>query len=621
MKKVFNFLTAASLLTVFALFYGCKKDPDMPTLTTTAISGITTTTATSGGNITSDGGAEVTARGVCWGTATKPTIAGTTKTSDSKGIGIFTSNITGLTPSTLYYVRAYATNSAGTNYGNEVSFTTLGLSQATLTTTAVTVFTHNTATAGGNISSDGNAPVSERGVYFGTANNPQTTGTKVAAAAGGTGAFTCGLTNLVPGTLYYVIAFATNSQGTAFGSVVQFTTAAVAPTVTTAAVTIFTQTTATAGGNVTSTGGATVDERGVYYGTTANPQTTGTKVAAGTAGSGEFTVNLASLTPATIYYVVAYAKNSVNTSYGSQVSFTTSPVLRATLTTTAPASITNVSASIGGNITADGGGAISERGICWSTTPGTGEGWTQVAAASPGTGTYSVSLTGLAEGTLYYIRAYAENSAGTAFGDAVTVLTYMSDRQNNIYKTVKIGDQIWMAENLEVTQYNGGAAIANVPLASDWIALTTPAYCWWNNDIDNKDAYGALYNWYAANRSDLCPTGWHVPTDPDWTVLTDLLGGVTVAGGKLKEAGTEHWLTPNTGATNETGFTALPTGFRYRLNGNFNDAGTLVYFWSSTQYEFDPIKGYYRELFNDNATVYREAAYKTAGKYVRCLKN
>jgi uncharacterized protein (TIGR02145 family) len=103
--------------------------------------------------------------------------------------------------------------------------------------------------------------------------------------------------------------------------------------------------------------------------------------------------------------------------------------------------------------------------------------------------------------------------------------------------------------------------------------------------------------------------------------LTDLLGGVAVAGGKLKEAGTEHWLTPNTGATNETGFTALPTGFRYRLNGNFNNAGELVYFWSSTQYEYDPIKGYYRELFNDNATVYREAAYKTAGKYVRCLKN
>jgi hypothetical protein len=495
MKKVFNYLTAASLLTVFALFYGCKKDPDMPTLTTTAISGITTTAAASGGNITADGGAEVTARGVCWGTATKPTIAGTTKTSDSKGIGIFTSSITGLTPNTLYYVRAYATNSAGTNYGNEVSFTTLGLAQATVTTTAVTVFTHNTATAGGNISSDGNATVSERGVYFGTANNPQTTGTKVAAAAGGTGAFTCGLTNLVPGTPYYVVAFATNSQGTAFGSVVQFTTAAVAPTVTTAEVTIFSQTTATAGGNVTSTGGAAVDERGVYYGTAANPQTTGTKAAAGTAGSGEFTVNLTSLTPATIYYVVAFAKNSVNTSYGSQVSFTTSPVLRATLTTTAPASITNVSASIGGNITADGGGAISERGICWSTTPGTGEGWTQVAASSPGTGTYSVGLTGLSEGTLYYIRAYAENSAGTAFGDAVTVLTYMSDRQNNIYKTVKIGDQIWMAENLEVTQYNGGTAISNVPVSADWIVLTTPAYCWWNNEIDNKDAYGALYNW------------------------------------------------------------------------------------------------------------------------------
>jgi len=241
---------------------GCKKDPVLPTLTTESVSEVTVSSAKTGGNITSNGRADIIARGVCWGQNSQPLVSDQ-HTSDGIGDGIFTSTLTGLLPGITYFVRAYATNSAGTNYGNEITFTTEALTKATVTTAAVTVFTHNTATAGGNVASDGNATVTERGVYFGTTNNPQTTGTKVPAAAGGTGAFTCSLTNLAPGTIYYVAAFATNSEGTAYGSVVQFTTTTVAPTVTTADVTIYTQTTATAGGNVTSNGGVAVTERGV----------------------------------------------------------------------------------------------------------------------------------------------------------------------------------------------------------------------------------------------------------------------------------------------------------------------------------------------------------------------
>ncbi len=638
MKREYSIYTAL-LLTLWIGFIisltGCKKDPKLPTLTTEGASDVTVSTAKTGGNITSNGGAEIIARGVCWGLISQPLISDP-HTSDGNGDGSFTSTLTGLLPGTTYYVRAYATNSVGTNYGDEVTFTTEALSKATVTTTAVTVFTHNTATAGGNVISDGNATITDRGVYFGTTNNPQTTGTKIAAAAGGTGTFTCSLTNLAPGTLYYVAAYATNSEGTAFGTVVQFTTATVAPTVITADVTVYTQTTATAGGNVTSNGGAAVNERGVYYGPTPNPETTGTKFTASTAGSGVFTCNLTNLIPATQYYVRAYAINSIGTDFGDQVAFVTRAVVKATLTTTGPSSINNVSAVIGGNITADGGGSILERGICWSTTPGSGETWTQVADGNSGTGSYSVSLSGLSEATLYYVRAYAENSAGTAFGDAVTVLTYMSDLDNNIYRTVRIGDvtpQIWMAENLKTTKYrNGVTGIPLVTAPGDWSVLATPAYCWYgNNEIVNKPLYGALYNWFAVNTGNLCPTGWHVPTDEEFKTLERSLGMTTEQanlysiiqrgtdqGTKMKS--TSGWYNDGNG-TNSSGFNGLPGGYRYGADGGFYDIGKLCYWWSSTEYEYDNTKATYRRIDYNVTGVLREGTSKKGGKFIRCIKN
>ena len=618
MKKVLNFLSVVSLLTVFALLYGCKKDPEMATLTTTTVSSITTTTASSGGNITNDGGAEVTARGVCWGTATKPTVSGS-KTSDGKGTGSFTSALTGLTSGTMYYVRAYATNSAGTAYGNEVTFSTTAITGAMLTTTAVTSITSTSAASGGNITADGGSPVTARGVCWATTVDPDLTKSKTTNDAG-TGSFTSNITGLTPGTVYHVRAYATNNSGTTYGSDVQFTTLAVIPTVTTVTITVFTQTTATAGGNVTANGGAAVTARGVCYGTATGPTTAGEHTTAGT-GDGVFTSDLTGLTPGTLYYVRAYAVNSAGTAYGSEETFTTTAVLNPTVTTDAASSITNNSAVSGGNVTADGGGTITERGICWgtTTTPTIAGSHTPVAGT---TGSFTGNMTGLSDATLYYVRAYATNSTGTAYGNAQPVNTLLSDADGNLYNTVLIGNQVWMAQNLKTTQYNGGTPIPNVTSAGAWIALTTPAYCWYENEeATYKPLYGALYNWYAVNTGNLCPTGWRVPTDDDWTVLTTFLGGVSVAGGKLKEAGLTHWLAPNTGATNETGFTALPGGYRYRLDGAFNDAGKLSYWWSSTEYIYDAGKAYFRELFNDQASVFGEGAFKTAGKYVRCLKN
>jgi len=158
----------------------------------------------------------------------------------------------------------------------------------------------------------------------------------------------------------------------------------------------------------------------------------------------------------------------------------------------------------------------------------------------------------------------------------------VTDADGNIYSTVSIGKQVWMKENLKTTKYNDGTPIPNITDYTAWEALSTPSYCWYNNDAASYKAYyGALYNWYAVNTGKLCPTGWHVPIDIEWTILTTYLGGNGVAGGKLKETSTIYWWSPNTGATNETGFTALPGGER-NYDGSYLDVGSYGRWWSST---------------------------------------
>jgi hypothetical protein len=196
----------------------------LPTVTTTSITSITTTTAASGGNVTADGGAAVTARGICWSTAANPTIALSTKTTDGTGTGIFTSAITGLTAATTYHVRAYATNSVGTTYGGDSTFTTNPIANLpTLTTTPITDTGATTATSGGNITADGGAPVTARGVCWSTSANPIATGNHTTNGTG-TGTFTSVITGLIKNTTYHVRAYATNSFGTAYGNEIIFTT-------------------------------------------------------------------------------------------------------------------------------------------------------------------------------------------------------------------------------------------------------------------------------------------------------------------------------------------------------------------------------------------------------------
>ncbi|MBR4198174.1 MAG: hypothetical protein IKQ94_05305 [Bacteroidales bacterium] len=300
-------------------YYNTGQIAQFPTVTTTVASSITSNSATSGGHVTSDGGSAVTARGVCWGTSQNPTL-NNSHTSDSSGTGIFTSSLTGLTAGTTYYVRAYAINSVDTAYGNQITFTTTAVAP-TVTTTAASNITSTTATSGGNVTSDGGDSVTARGVCWSTSQNPTVRGNHTSNGSG-TGSFTSSLTGLTAGTTYYVRAYAINSNDTAYGNQITFTTTAVAPTVTTTSASNITSTTATSGGNVTSDGGSAVTSRGVCWSTSQNPTVRGNHMSNGS-GTGSFTSSLTGLTAGTTYYVRAYAINSVDTSYGNQITFTT----------------------------------------------------------------------------------------------------------------------------------------------------------------------------------------------------------------------------------------------------------------------------------------------------------
>jgi uncharacterized protein (TIGR02145 family) len=196
----------------------------------------------------------------------------------------------------------------------------------------------------------------------------------------------------------------------------------------------------------------------------------------------------------------------------------------------------------------------------------------------------------------------------------------VSDIDGNRYKIVQIGGQVWMSENLHTARYNDGAAIPLVNDNSAWAELPTPAYCWYENDKSQyAGTYGALYNWYAVNTGKLCPAGWRVPTDFEWSALTSHLGGEAVAGGKMKEAGTLDWVGPNDGGSNSSGFTGLPGGGRQGDDAAFRDLGLIGYWWSATA--FGEKEAWNRSLYFDNPEAGRDKAPRSRGFSVRCLQN
>ena len=466
-----------------------------PTVTTSNVTNIAQTTATGGGNVTYDGGATVTERGICWSTNPNPTMSDSHATGGT-GLGSFSVQMTGLSANTMYYVRAYAVNSAGTSYGNEVTFTTLA-SAPTVTTQAVTNIMPTSATGGGNVTSDGGASITERGICWSTNHNPTVTNSH-ASSGTGTGSYTVSMTGLTPNTTYYVRAYATNGSGTSYGNEVSFTTSQdiTLPSVSTIAVTNIAQTTATGGGNVTNDGGGNVTERGICWSTTHNPTVSNSHVASGT-GTGSFTANMTGLTPNTTYYVRAYAINSAGTAYGAEVSFTTTQAITVpTVTTSNVTNITQTTATGGGNVTNDGGAAVTERGICWSTSHNPTMSNSHVASGT-GTGSFTIDMTGLAANTTYYVRAYAVNSVGVSYGAEVSFTTL----QNATAPTVTTSTVTGITQTSAI----GGGNVTN----DGGAAVTERGICWstsHNPTISgNHQSNGTGTGSFTVNMSGLAP--------------------------------------------------------------------------------------------------------------------
>lgn len=327
------------------------------------------------------------------------------------------------------------------------------------------------------------------------------------------------------------------------------------------------------------------------------------------------------------YTVTLTVKNADGSDTKSKTSYiivtSLTPTLP-TLTTGSVSSITDSTAVTGGTITSQGSSAVTARGVCWSTSTNPTIANDKIIDTS-NTGTFISNIAGLNSFTTYYVRAYATNSVGTAYGNEISFTTTgfpncgtVTDIDGNIYHSITIGTQCWMVENLKTTRYNDGTAVPNITDNTQWGNLTTGAYCYYNNDASNKSTYGALYNWYAVNTGKLAPAGWHVPTDAEWQTLVDYLGGQGVAGGKMKA--TILWNGANTGATNSSGFTGLPAGGRYYADFTFLYKGDFSSFWSSTE---SGLAGYalYRVLDTNSAAITIGNYVQTQGWSVRCIKD
>ena len=662
---------------------------NLPMVTTSTITQITETTAVAGGNVTADGGASVTERGVVYSTTANPTTANTKKVSGS-GTGAFTCNLTGLQASTTYYVRAYAINEKGTAYGEQVSFTTLTpIVPPTVTTSAVTQITETTAVAGGNVTADGGASVTERGVVYGTAENPTTASGKVVNGSG-TGAFTCNLTGLQPNTKYYVRAYAVNSQGTAYGEQVSFTTleeVSATPEYVDLGLSVKWAT--------FNVGATKPEEYGDYfawgetapkevydwstykwcngsettltkyctdgsYGTVDNKTqlelsddaahanwggswrmptqaeqnelreqctwtwttqngVNGYKVTSKSNGNSIFlpaagrryrsslnsagsigycwSSSLVTDDPSRAYelgftsgyvgrnYDGHYLGQSVRPVYGEYVPESTLPVV----TTGVVTQITETTAVAGGNVTSDGGASVTERGVVYGTAENPTVENSKVVGGS-GTGAFTCNLADLQAGTTYYVRAYAMNSQGTAYGEQVSFTTLTpSNGMENGYEWVDLGLSVkWATINVGATkpeEYGDYFAWGETAPKEvyDWSTkwcngseTTLTKYC-------TDGSYGTVDN---KTQLELSDDAAHANWGGSWRMPTD------AEQDELRNNCTWTWTTQNgvngykvTGTNGNSIF--LPAAGN-RSGSSLGNAGSGGFYWSSSLGTDDP---------------------------------
>jgi len=676
----------------------------LPTVTTNSVSGITSISATSGGNVTSDGGDFVTARGVCWSTSPNPTIADS-HTSDDSGTGIFTSSITGLNDGTTYYARAYATNSEGTAYGEEVSFiaenTVPKTGNFTITTCDSWIYDNggssgdyqnssdgylvvNPVTEGQEVVLEGSYSVESDYDYIYVYSGEGISGTQLGEYTG-----TGTISLMHDGTL--TIRFVSDGSVVDSGFSIHITcSGAMKPAVITAAVTNFTATSAACGGNVIDDNGYSVIARGVCWSTSPNPTIADNHTSEG-GGTGEFTSSITGLIEGTTYYVRAYATNSEGTAYGEEISF----IAENTVPKTGNYTITTCDSWIYDNGGSSGDYQNSSDGylVVNPVTEGqevvlegtytvessydhiyiySGEGISGTLLGDY-TGSDSIYLTNNGTVTIRFTSDESVVKSGFAIhvtcsgasssnidGQPCPGTPTVTDHEGNVYSTVRIGDQCWMRENLRTTT-SPSTGTYLIPHPGTGYTYTGKQARWYGNDSATYAPmnYGLLYNWNAAvdtfntaygelsvnssynsavsvsftgHRRGICPAGWHLPSDAEWTQLESYVSSQSeyTCGGNSSYiakalASETGWSTQSNSCTvgndltanNATGFSAVPAG--YCLGSSFHDAGYYAYFWCATQY--DSSNAYGRYLNYSGALVHRGNYGKYRGFSVRCLRD
>ena len=648
-------LITAGMLVVSMVHFTCKRfEPEQLVIVETgSVSGISHSSCQVSGEVYDAGAGGMDQHGFVWSKQEDPQLEDGMKSElgSRNKTGSFTGTVSGLSPGTIYYIRAYGTAGQETVYGKTVQVTTSSPAVPTLVTAEISSITDTSAVSGGNITDDGGVDITARGVCWDTSPEP-TLNDSLSIDGNGSGQFTSQLGRLSPETRYYLRAYASNSVGTAYGQELEFTTVQgkpELPVVTTEDVVLVTDSSAISGGDVTEDGGSEILARGICWSIYQQPTTMDDTTLNG-AGTGLFSSSLTGLMCNTTYFVRAYVTNSLGTAYGAQKEFTTEacPVFPPEVVTVEAYDITDSSAFAGGNVTDDGGASITARGVCWGIQPSPGlEDFFTVDGSD--VGSFTSTLSKLDPQTTYHYRAYASNEAGTEFGDEFEFTTklslgYVVDIDGNMYRTVEIGEQTWMAENLRVSRYADGTALREVEDQSAWGTLTRTdkSFCAFDFDTLNYNIYGALYTWAAAmngaasselNPSGVqgaCPDGWHLPSEAEWLEMEVYLGmtaeqadslrwrGAGI-GTMLKDNSDNYWKSPSL-ATNEAGFGALP-------GGHVNTAGYCTnktidcYFWSATDWGGDG-EVWYRHLWYDRAEVYRYTGYYPQEGYsVRCVKN
>jgi len=479
-----------------------------------------------------------------------------------------------------------------------------------LSTLAISDITASEAKGGGIITFDGGGAISTCGVCWGLGHQPSIDKNKTSDTLH-TNAFASNLKSLVPDTVYYVRAYAVNSVGISYGKEVAFRTLKKAlPEVTTNEPLEITSGAFKVRGEIVKDGNAMISTCGFCWDVNENPATDSNKCPTASTGNA-FALVLDGLIPETTYYVRAYATNEMGTAYGNQVVVKTLAVAEFSEITLS-ASTSSLTANAG--ITSDLGTEITERGFCWSISDNPTIA-NSFASVGNGTGVYSYGIGQLSSSTVYYVRTYARNKYGIKYGIAKASKTLeqpetVTDASGNSYKCISIGTQTWMAADLKTGKYRNGDVITG------FVSLTstegTVGTCYTNPN------YGQFYNWYAvSDPRNIAPIGWHVPTDEDWTKLETFLGGSQVAGGKLKEA-VAYWFQPNA-ATDEYGFKALPTGYRF-ADGSYSTGGfSMGYWWTAT--ETSNTESYNRALYYRTTQSLRQVSDKRVGLAVRCVKD